>query len=584
LSTVLFLLSSELSLLLTERLNPINMIGVLADSSQRKFVEEFFELFKTPWEPFQEKKSYHVVVTTRDSLPPVAGCLTFICTAARGGFDTGKSRKFSKPGHPIWIEYGRHHLPIYGDLRTFQQAQGPLAHVSATHEPVCYVLHSAHSKIIRIGYDIFYEIEYLLTQGQPPGSAHVPTLDLHIAMLRNCILDSGIPLIEIPPCPYGHNYTVCLTHDVDFLAIRDHLFDHSLAGFLSRIFSPLFQRNMKQQIPWSRLFKNIKAAFSLPLVYAGLTKDIWFDLDRYTEIEEGIRSTFFFIPFRDQPGSCKSGPAPKYRAARYDVARNKKHIEKLLEKGHEIGLHGIDAWLNIEKAIAERETIKTLTSGECLGVRMHWLYFDINSARILEKAGFHYDSTRGYNETVGYLTGTAQVFLLPGTSNTYELPLHVMDTSLFSGKRGRLHESSAFERCNNLCNYCEKYGGVLTINWHTRSLNPERNWDDFYLYLLEYLRSRNVWFAGARQAVEWFKLRRSVQFESVEWSTNNVKLALNTRRPEAGEDLLNLPKLRVRAYKPTRSASTVAGAPSRYAYAEMPWHGEPQLEIMTTDH
>ena len=32
----------------------------------------------------------------------------------------------------------------------------------------------------------------------------------------------------------------------------------------------------------------------------------------------------------------------------------------------------------------------------------------------LEKAGFSYDSTVGYNETIGYRAGTAQVFKHPG--------------------------------------------------------------------------------------------------------------------------------------------------------------------------
>ena len=39
---------------------------------------------------------------------------------------------------------------------------------------------------------------------------------------------------------------------------------------------------------------------------------------------------------------------------------------------------------------------------------MHWLYFDQNSPKTLENAGANYDSTVGYNETVGYRAGTAQ--------------------------------------------------------------------------------------------------------------------------------------------------------------------------------
>ena len=58
----------------------------------------------------------------------------------------------------------------------------------------------------------------------------------------------------------------------------------------------------------------------------------------------------------------------------------------------------------------EREAIQTMTGEPEVGVRMHWLYFNEESPVLLERAGFSYDSTVGYNETVGYRAGTTQVF------------------------------------------------------------------------------------------------------------------------------------------------------------------------------
>ena len=43
-------------------------------------------------------------------------------------------------------------------------------------------------------------------------------------------------------------------------------------------------------------------------------------------------------------------------------------------------------------------------------MRMHWLYYDQQSPGVLEKAGAVYDSTIGYNETVGYRAGTTQAY------------------------------------------------------------------------------------------------------------------------------------------------------------------------------
>ena len=38
------------------------MIGVIARDEQRATVEEFFELFKTPWEPYRERGAYDVLL------------------------------------------------------------------------------------------------------------------------------------------------------------------------------------------------------------------------------------------------------------------------------------------------------------------------------------------------------------------------------------------------------------------------------------------------------------------------------------------------------------------------------------------
>ncbi len=43
------------------------MIGVLADSSERPVVSEFFELFKTPWEFYQEGQDYDVLLCAGDA-------------------------------------------------------------------------------------------------------------------------------------------------------------------------------------------------------------------------------------------------------------------------------------------------------------------------------------------------------------------------------------------------------------------------------------------------------------------------------------------------------------------------------------
>jgi hypothetical protein len=51
------------------------------------------------------------------------------------------------------------------------------------------------------------------------------------------------------------------------------------------------------------------------------------------------------------------------------------------------------------------------------------------------------------------------------------------------------------------------------VNWHDRSLAPERLWTRAYATLLAELRDEHrVWFATAGAAVEWYRWRRAIRF------------------------------------------------------------------------
>jgi hypothetical protein len=156
---------------------------------------------------------------------------------------------------------------------------------------------------------------------------------------------------------------------------------------------------------------------------------------------------------------------------------------------------------------------------------MHWLFFDEQSPERLERAGFAYDSTFGYNETVGVRAGTMQAFKPLTANRLLELPLSVMDTALFFPAHLNLTSERAREAVWQLLDDAERHGGALVINWHDRSLAPERLWGDFYLALIDELKRRGAWFPTATQAVAWFAQRRSATFESVrrDGSSGSVK-------------------------------------------------------------
>jgi hypothetical protein len=278
-------------------------------------------------------------------------------------------------------------------------------------------------------------------------------------------------------------------------------------------------------------------------VFAGLAKDFWNQLDQYLALEEDLASSFFVIPTKGDTGVDSEGRTKEKRAARYSLTDIADDLEKLLTANKEIAVHGIDAWRDSAKGRDERERIQEITGTAEIGVRMHWLYFGAQTAILLEKAGFDYDSTIGYNETIGYRAGTSQVFKHPDVDHLLELPLHIMDTALFYPSYMNLSDEEAGAAMLPLIENAARFGGVVTINWHDRSLGPERLWGDAYANLLRELGTRTPWFATAAQTVAWFRKRRATSFVNDTQEGGSIRV-----QPATDPTASGLPPLTVRVY------------------------------------
>jgi peptidoglycan/xylan/chitin deacetylase (PgdA/CDA1 family) len=521
------------------------MIGVIADNSEHDVVREFFELFKTPWEFYRRDRQYDVLLYARDGELDETAKVVLFYAGRKTQLDHEQKVRIGGQRQDSCVLVGRgHRIPIYGDAVTFPEKVNGLLKNENSHECAAYLEQSGERVLARIGYDLFREIRTLLTVGQPPANANMPALELHIAFLRDLITGCGIPLVEIPPVPEGYGFIACLTHDVDHPSIRHHKWDHTIIGFLLRATFGSVVDTLLGRMSIRDAVTNWAAAIKLPLVHMGLAKDFWRDFDaRYLELENGLPSTFFVIPRKDYPGKRVGGSAPALRAAGYEAKELGDTIAKLRIAGREVGLHGIDAWLDSSAGCEELEEIRRLTGASEIGVRMHWLYYNEKSPATLEKAGAAYDSTIGYNETVGYRAGTTQAFKPLGANHILELPLHGMDTALFYLSYLGLSPRKATARLRQMADNAVQFGGTLTINWHDRSLAPERLWGKCYLELIQDLKSRGAWFSTAGQAVSWFRKRRAATFEtdSIEAGTVRAKVAI-----DHGD---NLPGLRLRIHK-----------------------------------
>lgn len=542
------------------------MIGVLSKPDQRAAVEEFFELFKTPWEFWRDGRRYDAVIVTSERTPQVDARLLVVY----GAGDTTAAGMTADHTGGVLRWHGTL-VPIYGRVGTFKTTESgnDVQLTTAAGDAAAVRADDVTHRQVRVGFDLFNEVQYLMTAGQPVTNAPIPTLDVHIAILREWLLDAGVALTEILPAPAGHRFAVCLTHDIDFIGVRQHKFDHSMWGFVHRSTIGGLTKLMRGRISVRRYVSMLRAVLLLPFVYLGWAKDFWEPFDWYRRVERSLAATYFLIPYKGRAGEDVPGRRGARRATAYDVTDLSQSVAVLTQEGYEIGVHGIDAWHSTERGREERARVAAITGATEVGIRMHWLLRDSQTMRVLEEAGYSYDSTAGYNETIGYRNGTGQVFRPFGAHSLLELPLHIQDGALFYPGQLNLTEPEAERRCQELVANAERFGGVVTVLWHDRSHGPERFWGDFYMTLVRTLQSSAAWFGTAAQIVGWFRKRRDVRFVATQDGKGH------TLRYEGAEID---PPVVVRSYKP-RSGAGSAMRDAVPAFVDLPWNGKAPVPL-----
>jgi peptidoglycan/xylan/chitin deacetylase (PgdA/CDA1 family) len=309
----------------------------------------------------------------------------------------------------------------------------------------------------------------------------------------------------------------------------------------------------------------------------GWARDFWDPFDWYLQVEEGLPATYFLIPFKGRAGEHIPSQNASRRATAYDITDLPEWTKTLQKKGCELGVHGIDSWHNAEKGREELVRIASVTGESEIGIRMHWLLQDQNTFRVLEEAGYAYDSTAGYNDTIGYRNGTSQVFRPFGTRTLLELPMHIQDGAMFYPQKLDLSESEAWIRCGELIDNAGQFGGCLTVLWHDRSHGPERYWGDFYARFVHKLKSMQGWFGTARQTVNWFRKRREVSFVPVAAADGNARVCLRY----GGEEIS--PPLKIRVHNPCGPPDdSDSHATTRPLFADIAWNGTNSDEFERT--
>src|SRR5919198_380281 len=171
------------------------MIGVVANETEHAAVVEFFELFKTPWEFYRPGAHYDVLLCSNSPVPENNAKLVLLYGAQRQAFELYRGIKtHSIPEHNSVCFRGER-LPIYGRCLLFDGADNEVLIHERTKSAVAVSMVSDGQAVVRLGFDLFEEVRYLFTLGQPAEFAGVPTLELQISLLRDLIVRQGVTLV-----------------------------------------------------------------------------------------------------------------------------------------------------------------------------------------------------------------------------------------------------------------------------------------------------------------------------------------------------------------------------------------------------
>jgi len=367
--------------------------------------------------------------------------------------------------------------------------------------------------------DFFKTISDLLNTGQ--DHLHEPVCDILIDQLRQELKKYTI-LVEIPPAPWEHPYMVALTHDVDVTSVREcRLVTVGYAAFQCILHGKVY------------------AGLRLGLSRLGIGSDSWALFERWKTFEDqlGVRSTFFFVPKKDDPGMR----AHPYRAVGYNLKMNVLH--DLMQGGWEAGVHGIDNWTDSQRGKQEMTVISHCSKTP--GNRTHWLLFDPDSWKVLDEAGYSYDTTFGYNDDAGFRAGTLQVYRPRTAQSLLELPLHIQDLGLFGkfcwapndndwAKTPCLHLDAVAAQifCDRIFDFAKNYGGAVTLLWHYENLTPPRDWSGTYVDLVKRAQADGAWVTTAGSVVKWFEGRRKT---GIEYHRNKNIITIRIRYPDSGQ-------------------------------------------------
>jgi hypothetical protein len=262
---------------------------------------------------------------------------------------------------------------------------------------------------------------------------------------------------------------VIISHDVDHLTLREHLFkDFIVQKHFIRTYLELF----KGKITISEFL----------LRHSDLWVNKWNNVVEIIEFNKinNIKSCFFF--------GMSNG-----LGLNYDYKKTKNLIKAAINNNFEVGVHGIE-FDNFSEMQNEFEKFKLISGLHNFGIRFHYLRSNNKTLSSLAKIGYSFDSTR---------IDFSKVYIQSGIT---EFPLHLMDSWIMYGDR-------KFQNCNldqaksKTIKFIDDavknkidYFSILFHDFYFS--NRFETWKEWYIWLIAYLKSNNFKFITYKEAIE----------------------------------------------------------------------------------
>lgn len=288
------------------------------------------------------------------------------------------------------------------------------------------------------------------------------------AWLDELILQSFPTLARKSIWPDNKPFALCLTHDTDELGLHVHI------SKLKREFARVQDGNPARRIAKGLVSAGTHFARSINASIKPETLRIesWLKI----EAQYGFKSTFHVFPqhlITRHEWDCDYRYTDKviYKQQLLPFGDVMREVHKA---GWEIGLHGsYDSAFDADLLLAQKRQIEDVIGAEVLSTRQHYLHFAIQTTpHVQHQAGFSADSTLGFNRNIGFRAGASFPFQMwddrrQQALDLWQIPMHMMDVSLFRDDTLKLDEATAIEHALGMLKYVAALGGCLTLNWHT---------------------------------------------------------------------------------------------------------------------